>query len=82
MPTFNAGIGITVPIDQIMEVINWDDFVKARMASVAEMNRLSGHRDTSAGRLAVPLSDDAEPNHRERFTALLDAAVKKPAPKD
>jgi hypothetical protein len=50
---FNAGIGITIPIDQIMEVINRDDFVEARQRTIEEINRRSGHHDTSAGRLLI-----------------------------
>jgi Trypsin-like peptidase domain len=77
---FNAGIGVAIPISQIMDLINRPDLKEARMATLEAKRKQTGHHDASAPQPKVfPPTGDAEPNHRERFTALLDAAVKKPA---
>lgn len=82
---FNAGIGVAVPVDQIMEVINLPLLAEARMNALKAGRRLSGYKDASAPLRAAessPPATDANPNHREDFTRLLSAAVKAPQSKE
>jgi hypothetical protein len=76
---FNAGIGIAIPISQVMEVINREDMRKARRATIEAKRKDSGYKPTCA--VASKLLDHEgageNPSHREDFTALLSAAVRK-----
>jgi hypothetical protein len=74
---FNAGIGVVVPISQIMDLLNRNDLQEARMATVEAKKKQTGHHDASAAG-PVP-SCDAEENPRklEDFKLLVDVAARK-----
>lgn len=74
---YNAGIGVVVPADYIMETINLPILREKREAIATDLNKKSGHRDDSVGRKPASAGDaPADGDHRERFNRLLGAAVK------
>jgi hypothetical protein len=79
---FNAGIGVAVPINQIMDLIDRSDLVEARMGTVEAKRKQTGHRDASSRRSEISSEDSGEknPKHREDFNSLLGAAVRKREP--
>jgi hypothetical protein len=75
---FNAGIGVVIPIAQIMDLLNRDDFREARMATIEAKKKQTGHHDASARAPKVfPPATDANPNHQADFTRLVDVAARK-----
>jgi hypothetical protein len=82
---FNAGIGVALPISVITDLLDSDLAKEGRMKEIEEKKRRSGARPASAIRRIGPESDpkaalpanDANPNAREDFNSLLDAAVQK-----
>jgi hypothetical protein len=77
---FNAGIAIALPIDQIMEVLNRDDLKEARLETLRAKKKDSGYRPTSARPDISQNSSsasDANPDHLEDFTRLVDVAARK-----
>jgi hypothetical protein len=87
---FNAGIGVTLPVSIILDLLGSSAAKEARMKEIDEKKRRSGVKPASAIRHisseydanAVPPANDVNPTHREDFTSLLGAAVKKPARED
>jgi hypothetical protein len=85
----NAGIAIVVPATKIMETINQaalfgEQEKHARIMRERTIARSGAKADSvpsGKARPAPPASDE-NPNHREDFTSLLDAAVKTPAQED
>lgn len=73
----NTGIGIVTPAEVIFDFINQPAFVTQREETVKELKKKSHYRDSAA----TPLSAD-NPQHKEDFTSLLTAAVKKKPPDD
>jgi Trypsin-like peptidase domain len=73
------GMGIVVPGERITELINDDPEFETVRRDVRQ-HRLARRAATTDD--AFPQSADANPRHREDFTALLNAAVKKPGSKD
>ncbi len=78
---FNAGIGIVIRYQEILEVLNLDKLKAARMASVEQSKKDSGYRPASAPARAR-FTTDENPRHKEDFNSLLDAAVKGPQSDD
>jgi hypothetical protein len=80
---FNAGIGIALPVTLILDTLNHPTLVESRMATIQAKKKDSGYRDASAvpRQKPDPQATDENPNHREDFTSLLNAAARKPEPK-
>jgi len=81
----SVGMGIVVPAERIIELLEQDEMKKARTEAKnkAAANRSAG-LDAAfpvAKASSLPTSD-VNPNHREDFNSLLDAAVKKPERED
>ena len=79
---FNAGIGVVIPIAQIMDLLNRDDLREARMATVEAKKKQTGHHDASArvslvSDASAKSAGDANPNHLVDFTRLVDVAARK-----
>jgi hypothetical protein len=71
-----VGMGIVVPATRIWEVIMNDPELKKRR-DLTHQQRLAARAAVTDSAFPDPQSDDVEPNHRERFTALLGAAARK-----
>jgi Trypsin-like peptidase domain len=75
---FNAGIGVAIPVSQIMDLLNRLDLKEARMKTIEAKRRQTGLHDASA---AVSKPDDqgsdANPDHLEDFKRLVDVAARK-----
>lgn len=78
---FNAGIGIVIRYQEILEVLNQNEMKAARMANVEQSKKDSGYRPAS-GPARAPSTTDENPRHKEDFSSLLDAAVKGPRSDD
>jgi hypothetical protein len=75
---FNAGIGVAIPISQIMDLVNRPDLTEARMKTIEAKKKQTGHHDAAApGSDISPPSSDANPNHLKDFTRLVDVAARK-----
>jgi len=75
---FNAGIGVAIPMKQVMDLINRADLAEARMATIQAKKKQTGHHDASAPAPKVfPPASDVNPKHREDFTSLVTAAAQK-----
>ena len=74
---FNAGIGIVIRYQEILEVLNRDELKAARMATVKQSKKDSGYRPAAAPARGPPTKGE-NPQHKEDFSRLLDAAVKGP----
>lgn len=79
----NSGVGVVIPMDKVIEVINHPELVAMREEIVKKMRKDSGHIDDSA---PVPFvapnkEPEAEQDHREAFNRLV-AAASKSKPKD
>jgi hypothetical protein len=85
---FNAGIGITLPVSVITDLLNSDIAKEGRVKEIEEKKRRSGARPASAIRhLGNDEGDghhatDANPTHREDFNFLLGGAARKPVRED
>jgi hypothetical protein len=78
----NSGMMAVAPAWKLIHLLDHPKEMELReMAEDAELNRRKGPKVVRDSRRA-PLSDDVEPNHRGRFTALLNEAARKPEPKD
>jgi glycyl-tRNA synthetase beta subunit len=73
---FNAGIGVAIPISQIMELINRTDLVEARLATLEAKKKQTGHRDASS-KSPSAADGDENPAHLEDFKRLVDVAARK-----
>jgi len=77
---FNAGISVALPATDILDFVQNEDGMKnQREKLIQALKKTSGYRPSSASR---PLDHDAIRSHKEDFTALLNAAVRKREPKD
>jgi hypothetical protein len=86
---FSTGISLAVTADQIMQAINQLRLTEDRKAIAMAKKKASGYKPTSAPvRLDASetvihaVSETDNPDHKEDFTALLNAAVRKPQSKD
>lgn len=78
------GLGIVVPADKIIETLELADLKKERERR-KELSRKLAAASTQSAPIAKSAGDDGEPEaeeHRERFSRLLDAAVKQPKSSD
>ena len=67
---FNAGIGIVIRYQEILEVLNRDEMKAARMATVEQSKKDAGYRPASAPAPEPPTKAD-NPSHKEDFSRLL-----------
>jgi hypothetical protein len=77
------GMGMVVPADKILELIVNDEKLKERRVKwrqARERHRSAAKTDSAFS--SDPPASDENPNHLEDFTNLLNAAARKPAPKD
>ena len=79
----SVGMGIVVPAERIIELLEQDEMKKARAEAKdkAAASRAAG-LDVASPATSSPHASDANPNAREDFNSLLSAAVKKPAQGD
>ena len=82
----NTGISIVVPASKIMDTINQpqvsEEDIKMARRHDERRKRESGARTASVPAERDPPSNDENPNHREDFTRLLNAAAQKPPQED
>ncbi len=76
----STGIGVVVPGEKVLEVVNLDKFKSQREAIVAKKKAETGFVDDSAKQ--EPPTMDENPRHKEDFNSLLGAAVRKPRQDD
>jgi hypothetical protein len=74
----NAGIGIVIPIETIMQTIKDTLLYEQREKTLKQIKKQSGVRPATA----KTLIDTDNPQHKEDFNSLLTAAVKKKPPAD
>jgi hypothetical protein len=77
---FNAGISVALPIHLVMEVLESEPMKNARAATLEAIRKQAGYRPSSARRVtSEPPTTESEGDgsHKERFTALLNAAARK-----
>jgi hypothetical protein len=79
-----TGFGVVLPIGMIFQAFELENVRAFLEAGFKAFLQSSGYRDASGGFFSDALSppSDANPTHREDFTSLLTAAVKKPAQED
>lgn len=85
-----SGMTCVIPAADILEVLDMPELKRMREDIEIEIERSVGKQlrnapkpeSRAASPLGDPPADDAEPNHRERFTALLNAAAKTPPQAD
>jgi hypothetical protein len=79
----NSGISTIVPASEIIDVLMQPDLMDQRMSDVKKLTEYldvpTASRSTAEG--ASPPATDANPNHLEDFTRLVDVAARK-KPKD
>jgi hypothetical protein len=85
--TVPVGMGVVVPASRILEVLESPVMNERRVHVRRAVADASAATPQAALRLDNSLADsssgsDANPSHREDFTSLLNAAVKKPAQED
>lgn len=69
----NTGIGIVAPVDLLVETVKHPEIVKERADFTAMKDPNRRYRPTSVGK--EPPTTEDNPDHREDFNSLLDAAV-------
>jgi hypothetical protein len=69
-----TGFAVVIAIQYIFSVFESEPFVSMLKSRIAEVREKIGFRPASA---TGPLASDENPNHREDFTSLLSAAVRK-----
>jgi hypothetical protein len=76
-----VGMGLVIPIERLLELTRENaDLKKMREKFLAELKgEVAATTDFAA---ASPPANDANPNHREDFTHLLNAAARKPERED
>lgn len=78
-----VGMGIVVPVSKILEVLELD-VLKARRAKLKEAAYPAASLDGAVPKTRIerpePPTKEENPDHREAFNRLLDAAVKGPKP--
>lgn len=72
-----VGMGVVVPATKLVEVLEMPE-LKNKRAKADERR----DAENSASLDFAPLSTDENPTHREDFMRLVDAAARKPVPKD
>jgi hypothetical protein len=72
----HSGIGVVVPASKITETLMQDDLKKLRADQATRQNQQSTVMPDFAADEAAA-ADDANPNHLEDFTRLVDAAARK-----
>ncbi len=70
----NTGIGVVIPAERVSEVIDLPVLREAREMIAEKMRKGSGFVEDSAKGKEPPATDE-NPQHREDFSRLLDAAV-------
>jgi hypothetical protein len=81
----NTGIGLVVPADMILDIVNHPDREAERVAAVERIRKRSKVRaDAAVARVQKvaleepsPPATDANPKHREDFSSLVSAAARK-----
>ena len=79
-----TGFAVVLPINHIFEIFESDEIMAIIKKATDETKKGSGFRAASAVPSVeiAPPSSDKNPNHREDFTALVNAAARKREPKD
>lgn len=72
----STGIGVVIPGQRVLELIDHPDLKGRREEIVAKKKRESGFVEDAVKRPTPPTVDN--PHHKEDFTRLLNAAAKKP----
>ena len=75
----NTGIGVVIPVEKIIETVNQPELIEMRRKAVKEHRESRGATPDFAD---DPPSTDANPKHREDFTALVNEAARKPRQDD
>jgi hypothetical protein len=76
----NSGIGVVIPVEKILETIDQPELVELRKKAAIEHRKKGGAvADFAAD---DPPANGENPTHREDFMRLVDAAARKPEPKD
>lgn len=76
---WNTGISVVIPDFRIMEFLMSDSMKRHRVEAIADREKSSGVRFTSARRASKALTEpksEENPDHREDFTRLVNAASK------
>jgi hypothetical protein len=76
----NTGIGVVIPVEKILETIDQPELVEIRKKAIKE-HREKGGAVSDFGPDDPPANGE-NPTHRADFMRLVDAAARKPAPKD
>ena len=74
----NSGIGVVVPAQRIAETLLQPDLVALRQRIVDQKRAGEGADSQAVGAEREPPTTDANPQHKEDFTRLLNAAARKP----
>lgn len=83
----NTGVGVVVPIRDIIETLNHPDLVTLRKECAMKLNEDGGAipdlvQEPASGAPATAGADEPNPKHREDFNRLVSAAAKKTPPSD
>jgi hypothetical protein len=79
----HAGIGVVIPVEKITETILQQELTEMRRKIVDEDRKENGAvPDLAIEPSSFPPANDENPNHLKDFMRLVDAAARKPAPKD
>lgn len=73
---FNAGIGVALPIQLVLDMLGQKEVADMRKATLAVIEQRTGYRPTSAAK-SEPRTTEGNPSHKEAFNSLVDAAAKK-----
>jgi hypothetical protein len=79
--SINTGIGVVIPVHKILETLYHPELVAMRKR-LEEQERRENGATPDVDDNASPPSTDTNRNHREDFSRLLNAAVRKPARED
>jgi hypothetical protein len=74
-----VGMGLVIPVEKMLCLLETDEMKNHRETVIKQRQAADvASLDSVEPTKPAPPSADEEPNHRERFRALLDAAVKRP----
>jgi hypothetical protein len=79
----HTAIGVVIPVQKIMETIQHPDLTDMRKKAAEKLRKEGATPDLASDDVEASSPANAvNPNHREDFNSLLDAAVRKREPKD
>jgi hypothetical protein len=76
------GMGLVVPAKKIIDILKTDSVIVKNRKDYVERHKRGRAAVQDSAVLASPPASDANPNHREDFSSLLNAAMRKPESKD